>query len=152
MTRRLGNPPLDANFVAPRLLVGSKPPPGRYRWINVITLCAKEYQPPTHAYPGVTVLRVPLVDDPIHPMSDADVARVLSTAGTVARYLETGACVLVTCQMGINRSSLVAAIAMQLAFDMGAEEAIHQIRGQRSAWALSNPRFEKLVYKFERTR
>lgn len=152
MTRSLRSPTIDVSLVAPRLFVGAKPPPGRYRWINVVVLCAKEYQPPSYAYPGLTVLRIPINDDPVHPLSDADTALVISNARTVARYLMSGACVLVTCRMGINRSALVAALVMQLVYDMSAAEAIDQIRATRSEWALNNPRFERLVQRFEKLR
>jgi protein-tyrosine phosphatase len=148
----LRSPPIDANLVAPHLFVGSRPPPGQYRWINVVVLCAKEYQPPSFAFPGLTVLRLPINDDPIRPLSPTNAAHVVSTARTVARYLASGARVLVTCHAGINRSSLVAALAMQLAYDMGADEAIHQIRATRSPMALSNPQFVRLVKHFEKQR
>jgi protein-tyrosine phosphatase len=115
-------------------------------------LCAKEYQPPSHAYPGLTVIRIPLVDDHIHPLSDVDGALVISNARTIARYLESGACVLATCWAGMNRSALLAALSMQLAFDMDADEAITQIRETRSPNALSNPRFEQFIRRFDRVR
>jgi protein-tyrosine phosphatase len=150
MSRTLRNPPIDANLVAPRLYIGSRPPPGRYRWFNTVVLCAKEFQPPSYAYPGLTVMRIPLVDDHVHPLSDLDAALVTSNARSIARYLQAGSCVLVTCRMGINRSALVAAIAMQVAFEMPADEAIEQIRDTRSPQALSNPRFEQFVRRFER--
>ncbi len=152
MARTLRNPPVEASLVAPRLYVGSRPRPGRYRWFNTVVLCAKEYQPPSHYFPGMTVIRIPLVDDFIHPLSDVDQALVTANARTIARYLESGACVLSTCWQGWNRSALVAAIAMQVAFDMSADEAITQIRETRSPNALGNPRFERFVRDFEKTR
>lgn len=133
------------SLVAPRLFVGARPLPGRYRWFNTIVLCAKEYQPPSYAFPGLTVLRVPLVDDPWRPLPQVDRALTVATARTVARYLANGARVLVTCWAGINRSALVAAVAMRIAFDMSADEAISQIRETRSPHALSNPQFEKFI-------
>jgi protein-tyrosine phosphatase len=139
MARTLRNPPVDASLVAPRLYVGSRPHPGRYRWFTTVVLCAKEYQPPSFAFPGLTVIRIPLVDDFVHPLS-------------IARYLESGACVLTTCWQGWNRSALVAAIAMQLAFDMDADEVIAQIRETRSPNALGNPRFEQFIRRFEKAR
>ena len=154
MPRRptLCNPTVDVSLVAPRLYVGSRPAPGRYRWFNVVVLCAKEYQPPSHGYPGMTVIRIPLVDDDVHPLSDVDQALVVSNARTLARYLESGACVLTTCWAGMNRSALVAAIAMQIAFDMDADDVITQIRETRSPQALSNARFEQFVRRFDRVR
>ena len=141
-------PNIDVSLVAPRLFVGARPPPARYRWINVVALCAKEYQPPSYAFPGLTVLRVPINDSAIHPLTDVETALVISTARTVARYLAGGSRVLVTCRMGINRSALVAALAMQIAYEMEPAEAIGQIRRARSALCLSNPRFVQLVKRF----
>jgi protein-tyrosine phosphatase len=152
VTRSLRSPNIDASLVAPHLFVGARPPPGRYHWINVIVLCAKEFQPPSYAYPGQTVLRVPINDDFLRPLSESDTALVISNARTVARYLESGARVLVTCRMGINRSALIAAMAMQIAYDMSAAEAVDQIRATRSPWALNNPRFERMVQRFEKLR
>ena len=100
----------------------------------------------------MTVIRIPLVDDFIHPLSRVDQALVVANARTIARYLEAGACVLSTCWQGWNRSALVAAIAMQIAFDMEAETAIDQIRATRSPNALGNPRFEQFVRDFEESR
>lgn len=151
-TKTLRSPTLDAHLVAPRLFVGSRPAPGRYRWISVVTLCAKEYQPPSFAFPGMTVLRVPLDDDRWHPLSQVDAALVVSNAKTIARYLNGGSPVLVTCHAGLNRSALVAAIAMMLAYDQSADEAITQIRDLRSPHALFNPRFEEFIYSFAKTR
>lgn len=150
--RTLRNPPLDAHLVAPRLLVGSRPPPGRYRWINVVVLCAREYQPPSYAFPGLTVLRVPIDDDRWRALSPRDAALVVSNARTVARYLQGGACVLVTCRAGLNRSALIAALAMCLVHEMDADDAIEQIRRARSPHALFNPRFEQFIRDFDRNR
>jgi len=149
MARTLRNPPVDASLVAPRLYVGSRPRPGRYRWFTTVVLCAKEYQPPSHGFPGMTVIRIPLVDDFVQPLSQLDRTLVIANAGTIARYLESGACVLATCWQGWNRSALVAAVAMQLAFDMDADTVIDQIRSTRSPHALSNPRFEQFVRDFD---
>jgi len=151
MTRTLRNPPVDASLVAPRLYVGSRPRPGKYRWFTTVVLCAKEYQPPSYGFPGMTVIRIPLVDDFVHPLSQVDRALVATNAKTIARYLESGACVLTTCWQGWNRSALVAAVAMIHAFDMDADEAINQIRATRSPHALGNPRFERFIRDYDQS-
>ena len=150
MRPSLRSPTIDASLVAPNLFVGSRPPPGRYRWLSAIVLCAREYQPPSYAFPGVTVVRVPLDDDPSTPMNNVEVALAISNARTVARYLSAGHRVLVTCHAGLNRSALIAALAMQLAFEMTADEAISQLRRARGAFALSNRNFERLVRRVRR--
>ena len=149
MKSSLRSPRVDATVVAPNLFIGSRPPPGRYRWLGVIALCAQEYQPPSYAFPGVAVLHVPLDDVPSRPMYDTEVALAISNARTVSRYLHTGQRVLVTCAMGLNRSALVAALAMQQAFGMSAEEVVGQIRETRSSLALSNPNFVRLIQRCE---
>jgi protein-tyrosine phosphatase len=47
--------------------------------------------------------------------------------------------------MGLNRSALIAAIAMHDVYGMRADEIIKRLRRARGAWALSNPNFEKLL-------
>jgi protein-tyrosine phosphatase len=135
----------DANEVAPRLYVGSKPPPDRYDRFDVIVLAAKEYQPPDHWFPGSEVIHAPNDDDPRRPMEMAEIEMALKTAGRVARRLRAGRRVLVTCAMGLNRSSLIAALAMHEAYGMRADEILRRIRAARGAWAMSNPNFEKLL-------
>lgn len=141
----LRSPRTDVSLVAPNLFVGSRPPPGRYRWLGVLALCAQEYQPPSFAFPGVAVLHVPLDDDPRRPMYDVEVALAMSNARTIARYLQTGQRVLVTCALGLNRSALVAGLAMQRAFGMSSDEVIDQIRTARSESALGNKNFTRLL-------
>jgi protein-tyrosine phosphatase len=141
----LRSPRTDVTIVAPNLFIGSRPPPGRYRWLGVLALCAQEYQPPSYAFPGVAVLHVPLDDDPRRAMYDVEVALAMSNARTVARYLQSGQRVLVTCAMGLNRSALVAGLAMQRAFGMRADDVIEQIRDARSPSALGNKNFVRLL-------
>lgn len=145
----LRSPTLDTTLVAPNLFIGGRPPPGRYRWLSVIVLCAKGYQLPSFAFPGTTVVYVPLEDDPSRPMHDTEVSSAISNAGTVSRYLHAGHRVLVTCHAGLNRSALVAGLAMQQTFDMTAIEVIDQIRELRGPRAFSNPNFVRLMHRFE---
>jgi protein-tyrosine phosphatase len=146
----LRSPPVDATQIGPNLFIGSRPPPGRYRWLGVIALCAKEYQPPSFAFPGVAVLHAPLDDDPTRPMYEHEVWLAVTNAKTVARCLQAGQRVLVTCALGLNRSALISALAMQRAFDMTADEAIDQIRHYRGSSALHNKQFVKLIKQNER--
>lgn len=63
-------------------------------------------------------------------------------AKLVNTELEAGNTVLVHCQAGLNRSSLVAARALMLQ-GRTADEAIGLLRSKRSAACLCNPSFEK---------
>lgn len=131
--------------VAPGLFVGSKPAPGRHACVDAIVLAAIEYQPPADLFPGAEVIHAPLDDDPRRPMREDEIATATRAAGRVARRLRAGRRVLSTCAMGLNRSALVAAIAMHDVYGMGADEIVARLRRARGPWALSNPNFERLV-------
>jgi len=136
---------VDADLVVPGLFMGSAPQPGRYRWLGALVLCAKEFQPESAYFPGLTVLRAPLDDDPTRsvPLQEAQIAK--SVGRTVARYLSAGQPVLVTCRMGWNRSGLVIGMALHAAYGMNADEIVGRIRRARGSRALSNPRFIELL-------
>lgn len=131
--------------VAPRLFVGSKPPPGRHADYDTIVLMAIEYQPPAHLFPGSEVIHAPIDDSPNRPMRDDEMVTAVETGHRIARRLLAGRTVLSTCAMGLNRSALVAAIAMHEAYGMNADEIIRRLRAARGEWALHNPQFEKLL-------
>jgi protein-tyrosine phosphatase len=136
---------MSQSEVAPRLFVGSKPSIGRRADVDVIVLMAKEYQPPAEMFPGAEVLHAPLDDDPSRPMRQDEIAAATKMAARVARRLRAGRRVLCSCALGLNRSSLVAAIAMHDVYGMTADEIITRLRRARGEWALSNPNFERLV-------
>ena len=134
----------DASEVAPGLFVGSKPAHGRHA-IDVIVLAAEEYQPHATRFPGTEVIHVPLEDVSWRPMRDDEIAAAVTTGNRVARRLRAGRRVLASCAMGLNRSALIAAIAMREVYGMSADEIITRIRRARGPWALSNPNFERLL-------
>lgn len=136
---------MSMNEIVPGLFVGSKPSPGRHEGIDVIVLTAMEYQPPAELFPGAEVLHVPLDDAPSRPMREDEIIDATKAGLRVARRLRAGRRVLVTCAMGLNRSALVAAVAMQEIYGMSADEIIKRLRSARGMWSLSNPNFEKLV-------
>ena len=135
---------LDASEVAPGLYIGSKPAHGRHPF-DVIVLAAEEYQPHASRFPGSEVIYMPLDDAPLRDMRPEEIAGAVRAGHAVARHLRAGRRALVTCAMGLNRSSLVAAIAMHEVHGMSANEIITRIRRARGTWALSNPNFEKLL-------
>lgn len=65
-----------------------------------------------------------------------------SLATLVNKYRDDGKNVLVHCQAGLNRSSLVATRALMLD-GMSADDAINLVRQKRSQACLCNPSFEK---------
>lgn len=135
----------EVSEVIPGLYVGSKPPPGKHDGVDAIVLAAMEYQPPAHLFPGTEVIHAPLDDAPGRHMREDEIAIATKAAERVARLLRSGRRVLSTCQLGLNRSSLVAALAMHEVYGMGADEIVARLRRARGMWALSNPNFEKLL-------
>ena len=131
--------------IFPGLLVGSKPAPGRHADVDVIVLAAEEHQPPAGLFPGAEVLHAPLDDVSSRPLRETEITMALSTGSRVARRLRAGRRVLVTCAMGLNRSALIAALALHEVSAMDADEIIRRIRRARGPWALSNPNFEWLL-------
>jgi hypothetical protein len=138
-------PPAAFNEVAPNLFVGRRPVPGSRFDVDTIVLAAMEYQLPASLFPGVEVLHVPLDDAPRQPMRPEEIEGAIFTGQRVARRLRMGKRVLSTCAMGLNRSSLVAALAMSEVYGMGADEIVERIRQARGEWALSNPHFVQLL-------
>ena len=138
-------PPAAFNEVARNLFVGRRPIPGPRSDVDTIVLTAMEYQLPASLFPGIEVLHVPLDDDPQRPMRPEEIEGAIFTGQRVARRLRMGKRVLSTCAMGLNRSSLVAALAMSDAYGMGLDEIVERIRNARGAWALSNPHFVQLL-------
>jgi len=131
--------------VVPDLFIGSRPVPGRPTHVDTIVLAAMEYQPSADLFPGVEVIHVPIDDDPSRPMPAGEIDAAVRAGRRAARRLRAGRRVLVSCVMGLNRSSLIAALAMSEVYGMPADEIIARIRQARGAWALSNPHFERLL-------
>jgi protein-tyrosine phosphatase len=131
--------------IVPGLYVGSKPAPGAHACVDAIVLAAEEYQPPAALFPGAEVIHAPLDDAPDRPMRKDEIEIATKAGSRVARRLRSRKKVLVTCAMGLNRSALIAALALNEVYAMGPEEIIARIRQARGTWALSNPNFERLL-------
>lgn len=87
--------------------------------------------------PGVEQLTVEMYDS-LSEISE----QVDDLADTVIQWLKDGKRVLVHCQAGLNRSSLVVARILMKKYKMTADEAINLIREQRSPICLCNQTFE----------
>lgn len=138
-----GDVSLDASNIVRRLWVGSKPPFDRpLPGVDVLVLCAREIQPRGIASAHV-ILRVPLPDS---ALSELETATAIMGGRQLARHLAAGRTALVTCAMGLNRSALVASIALGCITRMSADQIIDLIRSRRSSSALSNSHFVKLLH------
>src|ERR1700674_944394 len=126
---------MSRSEIVPGLFVGSKPVPCHHEGIDVIVLAAKEYQPPADLFPGTEVIHAPLDDDPRRPLREDEIAIATKTGSRVARRLRAGSRVLVSCAMGLNRSAIVAALAMHEIYGMSADEIVARLRHARGAWA-----------------
>lgn len=135
----------DVNAVAPRLWVGSKPPVDvDLPHVDVLVLCAKEFQPTKLAFHG-EILRCPMDDA---TLTRDEINRALITSKAVAAALTAKRRVLSTCAMGINRSAFVAALALGRLTYATADELVEQIRDRRDPRCLSNPHMRELLGKF----
>lgn len=132
--------------VAPRLWVGSAPDPTKpYPEFDAIVLAAEEFQPTFENFKG-TVIRAPFDDTAYPTAKERKIA--IRAAREVAKRLRKGQRVLVTCVMGLNRSALVAGLALKMASKLTTEEIIARIRKARGPLALSNKAFERFLRGF----
>lgn len=127
----------------PELWIGAYPWAGlhlRRQW-DVLVLCAAELQPPSSAYPDVEVLHCPFDDG---RLTRDEAARAEACARDVASRLLRGQRVLVTCAAGINRSALVAGLAVKRLSGLAGARVVEMIRNGRPG-ALANPDFERYL-------
>lgn len=135
---------MDASRVANRLWVGAEPPTDRdLPSFDVIVLCAEEIQPERMAFHG-TVIRSPIPDG---TLTNAELTRALLASKAVADALIAGRRVLVTCAQGINRSALVASLALARVTRMSARDLILTMRLRRHPQALFNPHFQEILQR-----
>ena len=128
----------------PRLWIGSVPPSGDLNPMDLLVLAAEEYQlDEVGPIEGPQILQVPLPDN---ELSEEQKHLALEAGAVVARFLQADKNVLSTCAMGINRSSLIAALALVM---LGGkpEEILKLIREKRNPAALCNPYFVEFIYQ-----
>jgi protein-tyrosine phosphatase len=132
-------PVSNANQIEPRLWQGAKPPVGRtlaLAKVDLLVLAAHEHQPSSDNFPGVTVLHAPLEDTLEYvPRKEA-----LEVATRVASAHGKGACILVTCFQGWNRSGLITALALWMRSGKSGSACRRQVQARRPH-ALCNPTF-----------
>ncbi len=141
--------PLNADKVGRNLWVGAVPtdPALVHKHFDGLVLAAREFQDvfPVHKYPGTKLILAPLDDG---KPTDEEKAIALKAALDVHDLNKQGKKVLVTCAKGVNRSSLIAALAMVLGGETSSS-AIAKIRSARKpvsgATPLFNQHFCKLI-------
>ena len=128
---------IDAHRVGSKLWVGSCPILWgieapltipeilKARGFDLVVLCAEELQ---ELPLGVPMLKVPLDD---HEITIGEYRRALRAASLITKRRKQNERILVTCQMGVNRSSLVAAMSLMLHERLTAKQAIEQIQERR---------------------
>jgi len=119
---------IDASPIAQNLFVGSAPVPD-LRGFDVIVLCAEEYQPGAEMFPGTRVEHFPFDDR--QNLSKDELAMPVKAARKVAEHMKAGRKVLVTCQMGRNRSAFVAALALHLVTGRSGRDCAERVRKRR---------------------
>ena len=135
--------PIDATRIWGTLYQGGEPPTGpslSEAGFDVLVLAAAEVQPDAWRYPGMTVIRLPMLDVP-EKLTSAELYGVLVVARAIANDVARKKRVLVTCQMGLNRSGLLVATALLRLTKMKPIRIISLIRQKRGVLALSNPAF-----------
>lgn len=131
---------------AGELWQGGLPVEGPYlasKGVDVLVLCAEEFQIPRSQFPGVKVVYAPN-DDSGRPPTECEVLAARLAGLSVAKYLSQGKRVLVTCAAGRNRSGLVSGFAL-LALGAPVDKVIARIRERREN-ALMNPHFVRLLH------
>lgn len=107
--------------------------------IDLVVLSAKEVQPGAEEVrfvktkcPDLRIITAPL-DDVECEESLTDIARVAGeVADRLARRIGEGRTVLVTCQVGRNRSGLISALTLMRRYpDLTGEQAARRVRRQR---------------------
>lgn len=137
---------LDANEIIPGLWVGSKPPKGEFLYKNNYThvvLCCPDYQLPAKDFPNVNVIHCPFEDN-YNIMNNTTMVLVFVTAKLIAETHKNGGKILVTCYAGLNRSALLAALALRI-LGYSPFFAIESLRENRNKRCLENKIFERLV-------
>jgi protein-tyrosine phosphatase len=130
--------------VFPAVFVGRTPkttaqlPPGT----RIVVLCAKELQ--KFADPTVRVIRCPL-EDSERPLTKAEIKDVRKAVGAVKYAIHYRRRVLVACAEGINRSALIAALAIRQYTGFGPNVVLAMLREKRNWRCLSNPVFADMV-------
>lgn len=144
---------MNADRVARNLWVGGVPtdPDEVDKKFDALVLSAREFQDvfPVHKYPKTLVIHAPMDDG--KPTRE-EIINALRAALKVYEQNKAGKKVLVTCAKGVNRSALIAALAMVIS-GMKSDRAVSKIRENRhpvsGAEPLFNTHFVKVLKEIE---
>lgn len=146
-----GDVGIDASAVFLRLWVGARPPAHLVLPdFTLVVLCTPEYQPDSVAWRG-RVARAPLGAGDGVP-TPPELGRAAKASQLVATELRRGGRALVTCDQGLNRAPLVAALAMMSVCQMPTPVIIDRMREARGPQALSNPHLVRFLESLRRSR
>jgi len=139
---------LDAHEIHERIWVGSVPVRGpRLAELGFthVVLCAYDFQFPADDFPGVTVIHCPFEDSDT-VMSAPTMALVFAVGRAASEAHRNGGTILVTCAAGINRSALVACLAMRMLEPKAPSWIfVERVRALRFSYCLSNTCFRRIV-------
>lgn len=133
----------NASRVYKNVWVGSAPPvgPSVSKKFKHLVLCAIEYQPDQRCFHNTNVLSIGLYDDG-YPMTESEKKLSMGISGKLNELIKSGDEILVTCFAGLNRSSLIASLALCLGEEkVNFKHMVNLIRFARGNNALSNPYF-----------
>lgn len=133
--------------VAPFLWVGGIPSFGLDvgRTYDRLILTASEHQYNPNLFPNILVLYVPLRDTTPTPLEEHS---AVQAGRAVASWMRREKNVLITCRRGLNRSCLIAAVALMTSGQPWLE-AVETVRAARGPKALGNPHFQRLLRRLE---
>ena len=140
---------IEASAILPWLWQGSAPPTGPHvarAGFHTLVLCAMEYQPEMHHFPGVEVIHAPNDDRSDVPPTKEQLLGALRAARVVTERVKESKRVLVTCMQGRNRSGLVSALSLYL-LGVKPSAAVDMVKNKRRRRALSNPRFVEALLR-----
>jgi hypothetical protein len=133
--------PGNATWIASRLWQGSAPacktPLGQIGF-DVLVLTAVEHQLDASCFPDVRVIHAEL-DDSGPPPTEKELRDAHRAADEASSLWRRGARVLVTCQVGANRSGLVTALILRDALGITGSEAREMVQQARVAHTPSGP-------------
>jgi protein-tyrosine phosphatase len=90
-----------------------------------------------------------VVEEMYDQYGEVDVEQLERLVALVQGWLKGGHRVLVHCQAGLNRSSLVVARVLMVEYGMSAGQAINYIRDNRSPTCLCNKDFEEYLWRLD---